>query len=647
METNQICEDGKHVNFGKISSTLTLTWCDISVWAKKKGQSTSRWKSFLSRPDYERTCIINNVSGIAKSGTLMAIMGASGAGKTTLLATISQRIKGEMAGEILVNGKAADQEFMTRISGFVPQQDLAIDSLTVMEHMEFMARLMMDRNVRRHQRRCRIAALLSELGLTKCTYTRLAKLSGGERKRLSLAVQLLIDPPLLFCDEPTTGLDSYNAGIVVAKLRLLAEGGKTVISTIHQPASGIFELFSHVVLLAGGRVAYQGDVLGAQKHFLGLGLICPPTYNQAEYFVSQLAVHPGREEQCHRKIEWLCDQFISSAYGGELMEQVAITSGKPRSILTLSTGSLKHCTSITNSLYEDEDDFTQFLTQQSPRLYTQFYWLAWRSIIDMKRNASHMLLQLGLYLGIALLISLPYVGLTVDQTGIQNLQGLMYLVITETIFTYNYSVSHTFPKEIPILLREISNGLYKPGPYYLSKIIILFPRAIIGPFLYAGLVFWIANLKGGFLGYIIFSIPVALSAISATAYGCLWSASFESVTTASLLSVPVDFISLIFSGLFLQLSSIPPHLSWIRYISNFYYGTEAVSILQWEQVASIECPHSPVVPCISTGEMVLLHYGYNPHHLYLDMAGLVCIYCISHLIGYIAICFRSKQQPVY
>nr|CAD7431661.1 unnamed protein product [Timema monikensis] len=120
---------------------------------------------------------------------------------------------------------------------------------------------------------------------------------------------------------------------------------------------------------------------------------------------------------------------------------------------------------------------------------------------------------------VGLLISLPYLNLNSDeQTGIQNMQGLMYLIVTETIFTYTYSVFHTFPQEIPLLLREIGNGLYRPGPYYISKMIILIPRAILGPFIYTGLIFYIAGLQGGVTGFLLFCIPVISSAIAATAY---------------------------------------------------------------------------------------------------------------------------------
>nr|CAD7431663.1 unnamed protein product [Timema monikensis] len=173
-------------------------------------------------------------------------------------------------GEVLINGRSIDPAFMANMSGFVPQQDLVVDSLSVREHMEFMAQLKMDRRMMPNQRKRRINSLMSELSLTKCCHTRLSALSGGEKKRLALAVQLLTDPPLLFCDEPTTGLDSYSAGVVIEKLRQFAASGKVVVCTIHQPASGLFDMFNQVLLVARGRVAFYGDVCDAAKYFNSL-----------------------------------------------------------------------------------------------------------------------------------------------------------------------------------------------------------------------------------------------------------------------------------------------------------------------------------------------------------------------------------------
>lgn len=118
----------------------------------------------------------------------------------------------------------------------------------------------MDRGATHKVIKDRINYLAAHLGLNKILDTRLCYLSGGERKKVALAVQLINDPPILFCDEITTGLDSYSAAHIINTLRRVAQSGKIVICTIHQPASGVFDKFQEVLLLANGRLAYQGSV---------------------------------------------------------------------------------------------------------------------------------------------------------------------------------------------------------------------------------------------------------------------------------------------------------------------------------------------------------------------------------------------------
>ncbi|XP_046672915.1 protein scarlet-like [Homalodisca vitripennis] len=619
-----------------VAGNFTLSWHNVSVWVKKKSVEKSTW----FRQHYQDVRILNKVSGLAEPGSLVAIMGPSGAGKTTLLATISQRLQGDMYGQILINGNPITKQLMTRISGFVPQQDLTLRSLTVLEHMQLMARLKMDRRLQSSQRNRRVITLINELGLAKCSNTRLSSLSGGETKKVSLAVQMLTDPTLLFCDEPTTGLDSYSAGAVVERLRSLAVRGKTVICSIHQPTSGIFELFHSVILLApGGELAYQGGPQHALAHFNSLNIVCPTSYNLAEFLVSQLNVTDDPDSQT--KIQRICSKYLESDVGKEhdrKLEKLKQRK-KQNNIIEVSNG-IAHYGEL-------EDEFQKYINIQSPTWFTQLYCLVWRSFVEIFRNPQEQFIRLTFYMFIGLLISTPYVGLSVDQAGIQNMQGCLYLVVVETIFTFTYSVFHTFPSEIPILLREIGNGLYTPGPYYISKMIVLLPRALLEPILYSAMVFWIAGLFGGFAGFIQFCVPVIACAVTGTAWGCLISATFESVATGSLISVPIEQICLMFCGIFLSISDAPMYLVWIKYISMFYYGLEAVSIQQWSEIDEIPCSENKNVPCISSGNDVLNNYGYSSNNFNLDLLGLGMLYCIAHIIGFVSFKQRSKKQAAY
>ncbi|XP_043284562.1 protein scarlet-like isoform X2 [Venturia canescens] len=567
----------------------------------------------------------------------MAILGPSGCGKTTLLATISRRLKGDATGDVLLNGEPVDRKIMSRISGFVPQEDLAVESLTVQEHMEFMARMKMDRRFKSAFRTLRIAVLLGDLGLDRCQYTKLSGLSGGERRRVSLAVQLLTEPSVLFCDEPTTGLDSYSAMVVIRTLREVAARGRVVICSIHQPASGLLDLFHEILLISAGRVAFQGSSANATKFFNSLALCCPPTFNSAEFFVSQLSVTRDREAECLAKTRFICDQFQKSIHGQLIKKKLEdscagiLNEAAPHPIFSSGASSMS---------------INEF---KKVRSYTQLEWLTWRNYIDYKRNKFTIFFKFLLYMFIGLLVAVPYVSVTenIDQRGIQNMQGLMYLVVTETIFTFNYGVFYTFPKELPLLLRDIAGGLYSPAPYYVSKVVVMIPGAIVQPFLYTALIFGIVGLKGGFAGFLFFAVPVMLSAAVATAVGCLMSAAFESIDTASLLAVPIDFLTLIFSGIYLHLRDLPVRVSWLKYISHFYYSTEAVSLVQWSEFDHIACPEDPEEPCVSSGAGVLDKYGYEPGNYITDLVGLVAMFAAAHVAGYLALRIRSRKQPVY
>ncbi|XP_014213947.1 protein brown-like [Copidosoma floridanum] len=335
------------------------------------------------------------------------------------------------------------------------------------------------------------------------------------------------------------------------------------------------------------------------------------------------------------RIEWICDKFENSSYSRQIIQAINKFSAEQ------SRNDMLHPNFCAGLLSTSEFE--------KVGVSIQLKWLIWRVYTDNRRNLSTFFLRLSLYMLIGLLLSTPYVGITIyiDQKGVQNIQGLLYLIITETIFTFNYAVFHTFPNELPLLLREIADGLYNPAPYYISKILVSIPSIILQPFIYTTLIYAVVGLKGSYNDFFLFTTPVILSALSSAAIGCMMSAVFESISTASLASVPIDFLTLIFSGIFLQLRSLPNYISWIKFVSQFYYGVEAISIIQWRNINQIDCSHDSEEPCISSGNMVLEKYGYSNDHYVIDCFGLLAIIIISHFVGFVAVKYRSESQPVY
>nr|CAD7404222.1 unnamed protein product [Timema cristinae] len=181
-----------------------------------------------------------------------------------------------------------------------------------------MARLKLDRRTSDTERSNQVTQLIVSLGLQDKEDTMIGSqgsnkvLSGGEKKRLSFATEMLTDPPLLFCDEPTTGLDSYSAQKLVCMMKLMASKGKTVLCTIHQPSSNIFNMFNQFILVAEGRIAYFGFKETALTFFEGLGYICPPMNNPADFFIRTLSVTPGSEHESRMAINKICNKFAAS-----------------------------------------------------------------------------------------------------------------------------------------------------------------------------------------------------------------------------------------------------------------------------------------------------------------------------------------------
>ncbi|KAL5617246.1 hypothetical protein FOBRF1_005994 [Fusarium oxysporum] len=245
--------------------------------------------------------ILTGIRGICKPGEVTAIMGASGAGKTTFLDILARKNKrGHVHGNFYVNGEKVNDNDYKNVVGFVDQEDTMLPTLTVHETILNSALLRLPRDMGRAAKEQRVVEVEKELGIHHIRDSLIGSeegkgrgISGGEKRRVGIACELVTSPSILFLDEPTSGLDAYNAYNVVECLVTLAKTYKrTVIFTIHQPRSNIVALFDRLVLLAQGRTVYSGPFNQCQSYFDGIGYECPPGFNIADYLVD-LTMHAG------------------------------------------------------------------------------------------------------------------------------------------------------------------------------------------------------------------------------------------------------------------------------------------------------------------------------------------------------------------
>ena len=285
--------------------------------------------------------ILSGVRGIVNPGQVMAIMGASGAGKTTFLDILARRNKrGNITGNIHVNGEnVADGDFKSVI-GFVDQEDAMMPTLTVHETILNSALLRLPRNMGGLVKEAKVFEVERQLGITHIRDQLIGSeesggrgISGGEKRRVGIACELVTSPSILFLDEPTSGLDAHNAYNVVECLVNLARTyNRTVVFTIHQPRSNIVALFDQLVLLAKGRTVYSGPFSKCQHYFDSIGYPCPPGFNIADYLVD-LTMHAANEQL--------------SSHGFDP------TSEEPRTVASSvrATKSVRSAPSIDNSIY--------------------------------------------------------------------------------------------------------------------------------------------------------------------------------------------------------------------------------------------------------------------------------------------------------
>ncbi|XP_045168960.2 protein white-like [Mercenaria mercenaria] len=614
------------------TETVVLSWENVNVSASPKTRTCCSGNDVTEVPKQ----IIRNAYGHVKPGTLLAIIGASGSGKTMLLNALASNTDSESltsSGDVMVNGVKVGNG-IRNISAYVQQDDHFIATMTVKEHLTFRALLRMEKEVSKKRRLERVDEVILELGLRKCQDTiighpgRIKGISGGEMKRLSFASEILTNPPLLFCDEPTSGLDSFMAESIVQTLKEMADKGKTVLCSIHQPSSEVFALFHHVLIIAAGRVAFLGDTEEALNFYKNIGYPCPVNFNPADFYIMTMAIVPGKEEECKQRIEKICDQFDQTTNAKAILQQNKNICENPE-----RTGVIFEEAFSSKSRYEAS------WIQQFGSVFARSWTTTIREPMVIKVRTAQTIV-------LAVVLGLLYLQLDLTQEGVMNINGVMYLMLLNMTFVNMFAVLSSFPLEAAVFSREYRSGLYGVDIYFMCKVLAELPSFVIIPAVFCGISYWMVGLYSSLEAFLMFTAVLLLVANVSVSYGYIVSTMSNSVSMALALAPPMMMPLFMFGGFFVNTETNPVYFIWLEYLSWFRYSNELLVVNQWDNIDTITCDSNNATAsnrCLyKNGQQVINYLNFDKDNFWLNVGLLILLLIVYRLIAFIILFVKAR-----
>ncbi|XP_032665784.1 ATP-binding cassette sub-family G member 1-like [Odontomachus brunneus] len=611
------CNQQQHTNMEYTTTTCTekllyLLFEDISYSVRK---------NILTR-DIRK--LLRNLNGDFRPGELTAIMGLSGAGKSTLMDILTGFTTTSVTGKIMVNGQERNMSEFRKLSAYIMQDDYLQPLLTVQEAMLVAADLKL--TLKHHQKLERIDEILTAMSLDESRYTRTGELSGGQKKRLAIALELINNPPIMFFDEPTSGLDSVTSKQCISLLKQLAKEGRTIICTIHQPSATLLNMIDHLYVVANGNCVYTGSTQNLVAYLCSVGLYCPEYYNPADYLME------------------ICNGDYGTHVPSKLVE--SIQNGKSNMWRSDKTFYLnkKIITSqqlIPMRLYSFETEF-KHTPHYSASSWKQLRVLVRRNAIRLFRDKILTISRISMHLTIALLAGTIYFKIGQDAAYALDNFNLLFFSLMFLMYSAFSATMVTFPSELPILMREHFNRWYKLRWYYLANKLTDFPVQLTATFLYALVVYYMSDQLPEGRRFGLFVLMCFATSLVAQAAGLILGSGLK--VQNSVIFGPFAILPfVIFSGFFVHLKDAHPYLQWLFHTSFLKYGFEGVMIAIYgynrtKLKCSADYCHFAIPEKLLT-EVDMKHVDY-----WFNMTVLIVLYIVLDIVAYIILKIRVKKR---
>jgi len=517
--------------------------------------------------------ILHDLSGHFRAGRMTALMGPSGSGKTTLMDILAGRKSGagKWSGEVLFGGAAASHRTLRRLCGYVEQFDTLVNEFTVHQMLAYTAELKLPRSTSKEKKAECCQNVIETLRLGKCQDTIIGNplkrgISGGQAKRVNIALALVTRPKVLFLDEPTSGLDSRMANEVCNILKQLTQDGCTVIATIHAPTSFAFSLFDDLFMLqCGGHLIYSGTIQEVRDYFESLSFKFP-------------------DDGSSSLSEWLVNVASDAGAGGPRVSVEALADSST-DFAELWKGSergaecAKTHLEIITRLKESPADVKSIPGSGPGQLHALRTLLSYRMLANYK-SGEYLGPRLGDKIFASVLVLTLYWGMGDDTSAqsVQSIASLLYFVAA----LCGYGAAAYVPSltlERPLFYRERADGCYMSTTYYLAKFIDEAVLCTITGFLFSLIVFFGLSLQGSFF---LFAFAYSLTAMCGITLAYAVASIAPNMEAANALLPTYVTTCMYFGGLFLLFDKIPVGWNWYSYTSFLRYAWGAMMSNQFK-----------------------------------------------------------------
>ncbi|KAF5454239.1 hypothetical protein F2P56_023919 [Juglans regia] len=516
--------------------------------------------------------LLSDITGALRPGVLTALMGVSGAGKTTLLDVLAGRkTSGYIQGEIKIGGYSKVQETFARISGYCEQTDIHSPQLTVEESVIFSAWLRLSAEVDPKTKAEFVDEVLETIELDEIKdalvgVTGATGLSTEQRKRLTIAVELVANPSIIFMDEPTTSLDARAAAIVMRAVKNVADTGRTIVCTIHQPSIHIFETFDELILLkTGGRIIYSGPLGQHSSRVI-------------EYFEGIPGIPKIREN--YNPSTWMLEVSSASAEA-----ELGVDFAQKYRESTLYENNKKIVRQLSSPPPGSTD--LHFATRFSQNGWGQVKSCLWKQHLAYWRNPAYNLMRIMYTLVCALL----YGGLywnqgkkLNNQQNLFNIFGSMYASVVYVGIHNSTAVLPYVAAERTVMYRERFAGMYSSWAYSLAQVLVEVPYLFTETAIFVIVTYPMIGYYGSACKVFWYFYVIFFSLLYFNYLGMLLVSLTPNFTVAAILNPAFNTLFNLFSGFPMPKPKIPKWWIWLYYLTPTSWSLNGLLTSQYGDI---------------------------------------------------------------